>query len=134
MHQIQVNIFRSERVERIVNGFHRFFIARLLYVGLGGDEKFFPCDPRFFDRRTDCALVAVGIRRIEQAVAALDRIGYGVLADGEVVHLKHAEAFQGHFYAVLQRQVLHRFSLLSSQIAFEKPLDFTERNFGCIVV
>ncbi|AEK29485.1 hypothetical protein BALAC2494_01842 [Bifidobacterium animalis subsp. lactis CNCM I-2494] len=73
-------------------------------------KNVFARDRALRDRRTDRLLVRICGGRIDQSVAGLQGIGDGLLAHGQIRHLKHTESELRHLVSIVQSDVLHEFS------------------------
>ena len=68
---------------------------------LGGDEQLLPGEAALPHRLAHRLLVAVGGRRVDEAVAHVDGVPHRPLTLGRVLDLIGAEAQLGHFHAVI---------------------------------
>ena len=111
---VQVDVVDAEPPEAVLGLARRIGVAR---EELGRDEHLLPGDAALAQRPADALLVAVGLRRVDVAVAELERPAHGVLALRPVGYLPDAESQHGNLLAVaelVERLVVGQVALLNS--------------------
>src|SRR4051812_3152810 len=99
MDDVEVEVVDPEAPEAPL-GFPRWIVAA--GIELRGEEQVLAGNVAVSDRLADALLVAIRLRRVDVAVAELERPTDGVDALGSVRHLPHAETEHRHLVAVGQ--------------------------------
>lgn len=107
MKKHEVDIVDLQFAHRFEHRFFAFLVPVMLYPHLGGDKELFAGYARFFDCLADLRFVEVRLRRVDMAVADLERVRNAPLALLPR-HLIHAVAELGHFYTVRKRYIFHK--------------------------
>ena len=113
----QVDVIGPQPSERFVNAARRFFVAGVGNPDFRGDEKLFAGNAAFADGVPDAFFVVVRLRRVDGAVARLQRFRYEAFALFRF-DLPDAVADHGHFDAVVQSDVLFHHLVLHFVIAW----------------
>ena len=104
--QVEVEIVEPEQAHRAVEGAQGVVVLVVLHPELGGDEEFVALDAAVADGQAHLALVKVGGRRVDEAVARFEGFAHDAFCflGG---HLEHAEAHGRHENAVVEFHVFH---------------------------
>ena len=106
MDEHQVDVIAAQLAQGFVDGRGGLFLAGVGNPHLGGDEHLVAAQAAVAQGLTHAFLVAVGLGRINQAIAHGKGVAHAA-ARLRRVHLVNAVAQHGHFYAVVQRCKFH---------------------------
>ena len=104
MDQVEVDEFELEPLEAVLEGVLRLLVAVVVVEALGRDEDLVAVEPRRAEGLADLGLVPVGGRRVDVAVAEIERAGDGLSGLGGV-DLEGAEPELRDLGAVVQLDV-----------------------------
>ena len=139
--EVEVEVVRAEVLQRLLERRHGPLVARVLDPHLRRDEDVGTVDAALRDCRAHRPLVSVARRGVNEAVSEFERREHALPADLLVGYLEDPEPKERHLDAVVERDRVHGFILLSllghselRQASREKRHDPVERNLVDVVV
>lgn len=108
MHEVQIQIVKSKVFHRTPEALFCTLVAGICDPQFRGDEQLLSWNTAAADRLTNCLLISVSRRRVDQPIACMNGLHNGFFTRLGIRHAEHAVTNLRHLNVIVQSCIFHK--------------------------